>query len=216
MSSTQHFNSAGTFCSPPSRNSVKSKLKLWQSNVTKYNFLDFGSLNNFIKISIWENKNLNIQTKVKSFVHKHLNELQQNFGTYFSDNDYLNLNSLLWIVQPFTNEEFDLGHLTNELIKLRSDLLRKAEFKSFKNYNEFWVSFLKVYEYRILAQKTISIFICMPTTYLCEQGFSALVEIKSKKRNSIKDDDTLMRGLERRLLLRFSQLADEIQQERSH
>ena len=184
---------------------------MWQSNVTKYNFLDFGSLNNFIKISIWENKNLNIQTKVKSFVHKHLNELQQNFGTYFPDNDYLNLNSLLWIVQPFTNEEFDLGHLTNELIKLRSDLLRKAEFKSFKNYNEFWVSFLKVYEYRILAQKTISILICMPTTYLCEQGFSALVEIKSKKRNSIKDDDTLMRGLERRLLLRFSQLADEIQ-----
>ena len=52
------------------------------------------------------------------------------------------------------------------------------------------------------------------TAYLCEQGFSTLVEIKSKKRNAIKDVDALMRGpLETRP--RFSQLADEIQQKRS-
>ena len=216
MSSTEHFNSVGTFRPSPSRNSVKSKLKLWQSNVTKYNFLDFGSLNNFIKISNWKNKNLNIQTKVNLFVHELLNELQQNFGSYFPDNDYLNLNSLLWIVQPFTNEEFDLGHLTNELIELRSDLLQKAEFKSFKNYNEFWILLLKVYEYRILAQKAISILICMPTTYLCEQRFSALLKIKLKKRNSIKDDDTLMRRLKRRFLPCFSQLTDKIQQQSWH
>ena len=50
------------------------------------------------------------------------------------------------------------------------------------------------------------------TTYFCEQGFSALVEIKSKKR---KDVDTLMRGaLETRP--HFSQLAGEIQQQRSN
>ena len=54
----------------------------------------------------------------------------------------------------------------------------------------------------------------MPTTYLCEQGFSALVEIKLKKRKSIKDFDMMMRGaLETRLLPRFSQLADEIKQQ---
>ena len=53
------------------------------------------------------------------------------------------------------------------------------------------------------------------TAYLCEQGFSTLVEIKSKKRNAIKDVDTLMRGaLETRP--RFSQPANEIQQQRSH
>ena len=99
----------------------KSKLKLWQSNVTKYNFSDFESLNNFIKISNWENKNPNIEAKVKSFVYECFNELQQNFEAYFPDDDYLNLNSLLWIVQLFTNEEFDLEHLTNEL---QSDLVQ--------------------------------------------------------------------------------------------
>ena len=57
----------------------------------------------------------------------------------------------------------------------------------------------------------------MPTTYFCEQEFSALVEIKTKKRNAIVDVDTLMRGaLETRLLPRFSKLADEIQQQVSH
>ena len=61
----------------------KSKLKLWQSNVTKYNFSNFKSLNNFIKISNWENKNSNIEAKVKSLVRKHLNELQQNLESIF-------------------------------------------------------------------------------------------------------------------------------------
>ena len=195
----------------------KLKLKLWQSNVKNCNFSDFESLNNLIKISDWENKNPNIEAKIKSLVHEHLNLLQQNFEAYFPIDNYLNLNSLLWIVQPFTNEEFHFGHLTNEFIELRSDLVQKAKFESFKNYNEFWVSLYEVPEYQNLAQKAISVLIRMPTTYLCEQGFSALVEIKTKKRNAIMDVDTLMRGaLETRLLPRFSKLADEIQQQVSH
>ena len=60
-----------------------SKLKFWQSNVTKYNFSDFTSLCNFIKISNWENKNSSIKAKVKSLVYEHLNELQKNFVAYF-------------------------------------------------------------------------------------------------------------------------------------
>ena len=104
----------------------KSNLKSWHSNVTKYNFSDVESLNNFIKISDWENKNTNIESQIKSLVHEHLNELQQDFRAYLPDNNYLNLNSSLWIVQPFTNKEFDLGHLTNELIELRSSLIQKA------------------------------------------------------------------------------------------
>ena len=117
-------------------------------------------------------------------------------------------------MQPFTNEEFDLGHLNNELIELRSDFVQKAEVKSFKNYNEFWVSLFEVPEYQNLAQKAISVLIRMPTTYLCEQGFSALVEIKSNKRNAIKDVDTLMRGALDSLV--FLNYLMKLQQQRSH
>ena len=52
------------------------------------------------------------------------------------------MNSLLWIVQPFTNEDFDLDYLTNELIQLRFDFVKKAELKTFTNYTDFRVSLL--------------------------------------------------------------------------
>jgi len=56
----------------------------------------------------------------------------------------------------------------------------------------------------------------MPTTYLREQGFSALVEIKRKKTNLIKDVDPLMKNVfETGLKPHFSQLADEMQREQS-
>ena len=112
-------------------------------------------------------------------------------------------------MQPFTNAKFDFGSPINKIIKLQSDF--EAEFKSFKNYNEVWVSLFEVHEYRNLAQKAISILAFMPATYLCKQGFSALVEIKSKKRSSIRDVDTLIReAFKTRLLPHFSQIADNL------
>ena len=164
----------------------KSKLKFWQSNVKKCNFSDFESLNNFIKISDRENNNPNIEAKVKSLVHEHLNLLQQNFEAYFPDNDYLKLNSLLWIVQPFTNEEFDRGHLNNELIELRSDLVPNAEFKSFKNYNEFWVSLFEVPQYQNLAQKAISVlFACLQHTF-ASKDFPLLLKLNQTKETQLR------------------------------
>ena len=54
------------------------------------------------------------------------------------------------------------------------------------------------------------------TTYLYEQRFSApIVEIKSKKKNAMKDVDMLMQGA-LKTRPRFSQLAGEIQQQRLH
>ena len=72
------------------------------------------------------------------------------------------------------------------LFKLRSDLLQKAKFiptvsktTKFKNCNEFCVFFFEVSEYQNLAQKAISVLIRMLRTYLCEEGFFALAEIKT-------------------------------------
>jgi len=48
---------------------------------------------------------------------------------------------------------------------------------------------LSIPDNRNLSQKAISVLVRMPTTYFCEQGFSALVKVKSKKRNSTKDVD---------------------------
>ena len=64
------------------------------------------------------------------------------------------------------------------------------------DYSIFWVYLLKFPEYEKLAQKAIAILIEMPTTYFCEESFSNLMEIKSKKRNTIHDIDSLMNFLQ--------------------
>jgi len=43
---------------------------------------------------------------------------------------------------------------------------------------DFYVSLLRIPEYQNLTQEAIYVFDRMPTSYLCEQGFSAVVEIK--------------------------------------
>ena len=74
------------------------------------------------------------------------------------------------------------GNITTEtenLIDLQSDFGMKALFKE-TPYTKLWVHLLNVPEYRNLAKKAISVPIHMPTTYLCENVFSCLCEIKSR------------------------------------
>jgi len=122
----------------------------------------------------------NVEYKKKSIVHEHLNVLLQNFEVYFRRDVYSNLNYLLWHVQPFTDEDFDLGYLTSELIEMWSDLVRNTEFRTFINYADFFVSLLSIPEYRHLSQKAIPVLVRMPTIYFWKQGCSALVKKESK------------------------------------
>ena len=46
------------------------------------------------------------------------------------------------------------------------------------------VSLLSIPKYRHFSQKAISVLVCMPTTYFCEQGFSALVKNELKKKQN--------------------------------
>ena len=57
---------------------------------------------------------------------------------------------------------------------------------------DFWVAMLVIPEYKELAKQATAMFVLAPTSYLCEQGFSALVLIKTKKRNAIPYLDPLM------------------------
>ena len=50
----------------------------------------------------------NLESTIISTVHEHLEVVQQNFGFHFPEDNYLTMNSQLWIVQPFTSEDFDL------------------------------------------------------------------------------------------------------------
>ncbi|XP_076061599.1 protein FAM200A-like [Oratosquilla oratoria] len=110
-----------------------------------------------------------------------------------------------------------IGKINSLILKLRGDYSQKAVFKTFSHPMDFWVTLLDIPEYKDLAEQAIAIFVQMPTSYLCEQGFSSLVLIKTKKRNAILNLDTLMRvALENRLTPRFNLIADKVQQQPSH
>ena len=101
-------------------------------------------------------------------------------------------------------------------MELRTNLNQKVSFQEM-DYSEFWTSLLEFSEYKNLAKKAIAVLVQMPTTYLCEEGFSGLVEIKSKKRNSLLDIDSLMRGgVEKELTPHYVQIAETMQEQASH
>ena len=85
------------------------------------------------------------------------------------------------------------------------------------DYSEFWPSLLEFSKYKNLAKKANAVLVQIPTTYLCEEGFSSLVEIKSKKRNSILDIDSLMRGgVEKELTPHYVHIVETMQKQASH
>ena len=50
-----------------------------------------------------------------------------------------------------------------KIIELRSNLIQKAEFRTFINYPNLWVSLLSIPDYRNLSQKAISVLVRLPT-----------------------------------------------------
>jgi len=189
-------------------NALKMKIPLWKNNDLSKNFNDFPLLSQYMQESGWEFEDVSTEEKLSALTVAHLNLLADNLNTYFPENIHTFLAENSWIIQPFNEEPTE----DEELLELRADLNEKYSFRG-GDYSEFWVSLLEFPESKNLAQKAIDVLVQMPTTYLCEQGFSSLVEIKSNKRNSILDIDCLMRGgIERELTPRYVQIAETMQQ----
>ena len=77
------------------------------------------------------------------------------------------------------------------LIDLKNDLVHKVSFAE-QELSAFWVSIRS--EYPHLSNKAIEALLPFGSSYLCELGFSALTEIKSKKRERLQmvDDEMLV------------------------
>ena len=199
-------------------NAFKLKVKKWKSNVEKMCFSDFELFDSFMRECGWEQgmqaTEQTLEVHMSHLVIRHLTLMQENLDFYFPDSENDQLTSNMWMLNPFTDEGTD--HC-DALLELRADYSQKAVFKTFSHPMDFWVTLLDIPEYKELAEQAIAIFVQMPTSYLCEQGFSSLVLIKTKKRNAILNLDPLMRvALENRLTPRFNLISDKVQQQPSH
>ncbi|KAF2345975.1 HAT C-terminal dimerization domain [Trinorchestia longiramus] len=84
-----------------------------------------------------------------------------------------------WVRQPFpfsveitgVNDEY-----LDEITEIHQQLFRTT-------LSTFWCQ--QMVTYPVIAKKTLEIFIPFVTTYLCEQSFSRMLDIKTKKRNRL-------------------------------
>ena len=105
--------------------------------------------------------------------------LSEHFRKYFLKETFDNFD---WILNPFVAEKTDLSGCEKELAELLSDRALMISFNQ-KTLASFWLSVLK--KYPLLLQKATKILLPFATTYMCETGFSALTNIKTKHRSRL-------------------------------
>lgn len=95
----------------------------------------------------------------------------------------INVEDYDWVRNPFSvsvNKVIGLTFVEEDnLISLKNDRTLKLKFKEM-TVNKFWI--YAQAEFPEISIKAITILLPFSTSYLCEQGFSAVTTIKSKKR----------------------------------
>lgn len=94
-----------------------------------------------------------------------------------------------WIMKPFSVGEGTIPDsdvaAKLEFVSLREDLQLKTDFSE-QEVQTFWARVQR--DYPILSKKALALLVQAPTTYRCEAGFSAMVCLKVKSRNSLVID----------------------------
>ncbi|UYV65393.1 hypothetical protein LAZ67_3004220 [Cordylochernes scorpioides] len=156
----------------------KEKLSIWNLNIAKENFASFPM--------VQENPSKSI---IKKEVEETLTLLSASFDKYFP---YLDAEKMEWVVNPFMHCE--IQHLEEEmqenLIDLKNDLVFKR-LSTEKELSEFWLCLNS--KFPKLSNAAIESLLPFGSSYLCEQGFSTLTEMKSKKRERLQMIDEEMR-----------------------
>lgn len=188
--------------------SFKCKLKLWLSNVKRGKFAAFPSVAEFLEM--WEETS---QNDAKIFIVPHLTELMAEFDRRIPEE---HIRTQSWVRNPFNINVEDLPEsvpgLPEQLIEVQNEHLLKDLFKEV-SLSEFWIQVKK--EKSIVGVEAVKVLLPFVTTYLCEQGFSALTHIKNKSRNKLNPEHDMRCSLTT-MIPRFDKLVNEKQHHGSH
>lgn len=181
--------------------SFSEKVSLWKTKISKGSFDCFPTVN--------ESPH---KKKITSEILDSLGSLQSALQHYFPS---LDLDEFEWIINPFAIS--GTVNLTTpeeeELIELRNDKFFHSKFND-SSLDEFWLSVKK--SYHLISAKAIKILLPFSTSWFCEFAFSALTEIKSKKRERLLRIDDEMRVCLSTLIPRWSSICARKQAHPSH
>ncbi|GFS73024.1 SCAN domain-containing protein 3 [Trichonephila clavipes] len=156
---------------------LKKQITLWKNKAQEGNLEKFESVPK------------DSYKTIKLIVVDHLTTLEERIIHYFPK---LDIKKFDWVRNPFLitytsvfdltlNEEEELILLSNN----RDLILKHSE----ESINSFWINIRC--DYPMIAKKALNILLQFSTSYLCEFGFSAVANIKTKKRSrllNVEDD----------------------------
>ena len=178
------------------------------------------------KLDLWttniENEQYHMLKDLSSLQHQHSEKLFQEIRCHLkllkTELKYYfpNKNNSPYVSNPFfvdpsvppvgTREQ-------EEIIDIQSDEAAKIEHKKECLIN-FWLTMF--FTYPILTQKAILQLLVFPSTWKCEQGFSAMMSIKRKSRNCLTSASHYFRCAVSTMAPRIDQLVQEKQMQQSH
>ena len=145
-----------------------------------------------------------------------LQTLQDKLLTYFPDLHSEADNGRRWILNLFLDKSVDLAdvptNMKESLLDLAADGMLKLEFYS-QSVDVFWMK--RKHEYPELAREALKLLVPFATSYLCELTFSAMVEIKTKKRNRLQLENDLIINVSK-IAPRFDKFLKNKQAHSSH
>lgn len=126
---------------------------------------------------------------VISAISTHLAELKNTFEHYFGE-EMKNLVTMNWICNPF--QENIPSQLSTKAAEELIDLSEDSSLKNTFNRQQlipFWLSLAETYPN--IFDEAIKVLLPFTTSYLCEVGFSAMANIKTKYRNKLGVSNSL-------------------------
>ncbi|KAK3888080.1 hypothetical protein Pcinc_007870 [Petrolisthes cinctipes] len=189
------------------------KLRLWIRRLEKGVIAQFPTVDEFIEENSHDTGSL-LQT-INKEMSDHLKGLETSMHHYFPESDQETA-SLQWIIHPFSvpdeaihDDDFPAKE---EWITMRANEALKIEFQN-QNADCFWIS--RLADSPTLSKRALKWLVSFSTTYLCEKGFSTVLEMKTKKRTrlNVANDARLALSTTKP---RIPQLASNMQLQPSH
>ena len=183
------------------------KLSLWKNDMENVS----GSSQYFTFLStLLEKKSMMLPSNLRSVFVQHLSKLDSKFSMYFPEN----LFDYEWIRNPFDQpcpSSFSEQE-KEDYIDLTCANSLKRKFNS-GNPTKFWISLNG--KYPALTEKALRKIIPFATSYLCEEGFSAMAAIETKYRTRINVERDIWVAV-LKILPRFDELFKNNQAHTSH
>lgn len=189
-------------CSTDKLQAFKDKLSMWKRRVLQKNLEMF---------PLTANSSFNIE--VLKLIGDTLTLFDEKINLYFPS---LDITSFDWVRNPFDSDlathQLQLKE-EEELLEMQNDRTLRIKFNS-TELNIFWIGVSK--EFPALSKKAMTVLLPFSTSYLCELAFSALTEIKCKKRERLLYVEEELRVALSKIRPRIKKLCSEHQAHTSH